>query len=140
MFIQITVQSDIEASFGQWTISRATLPSLSGVALDLYGHKINGTCISVVGNPEQEGDVLQFVIQDNFYKPVTYDTSAPYTVTSNNAGCLTLTSATTASGEPVGGGIEASGNALVTMSSGCVVSTDGVCFTSIGDKTGQRNI
>lgn len=140
MLIMVTVQSDVEESFGQWTISRATLPALRGVFLDLYGHKINGTRISVVGNPDQEGDELGFIIEDNFYKPVTYDTSAPYTVTNSNTGCLTLTSTTAADGQQVDGGIEASGKAQVMLSGACVVSTDGVCFYSVGDKTGTRSI
>lgn len=133
-YFTIVLYQDMDESFGQLTLDRADFLYDLDAELNLNGHKIKGTGISVSGKN------MSLKITDECYRQVTCEKTAPYTVTNPNQGGITLTAVEGEDGKLVGGSIEALGGARVLMVSGCVESTNQFCFKAIGDGTGANHI
>lgn len=132
-YCDIDVWRDINESFGLWELNQETLGGqLTGITINLHGNKIHGQGITASWGS------VRLAIKDDTYKQVTYQETAPYTVTNPNQGSITLTAMPDVNGNLVGGSIEVVGGAEVELQSGYVESTNKVCFVATGDVTGER--
>lgn len=126
-YVNVDVWRDVDESFGTWNLKFSEEDGVYKkiVVLRLNGHKINGDRINV--NHKN----MQFRIYDQTFDAtkLSSTTTAPYEVTNENTGLITLTK-----------GIVASNGSRVVLESGCVKSTEGIAFEAIGDKNQSKEI
>ena len=128
-WINIDVWNDVDIASKDGTLTTWNLGSdftqgpCETLVLRLNGHKVNGNSIQVA-KPS-----FTFRIEDKDYTPVTVSSTAPYTVTNTNSGCLTLTK-----------DVDVYNGATVEMNSGCIVSNKNIPLYAVGDKTGESTV